>query len=512
MTISRIAKLFAAANISQAVNILTQLLLPPTFLHVFGTGLYGQWITLSASISYLSTLNYGLQTYTNMQMTIHYNRGEIQACRELQSAGLRILLSAFVASAALLLFVFFVPLQSWLHLTIPQRSAQLTLYFFGLQAMSTMVFGFFAGSYMVFGEAHRGANTSSAYQLLSTLTTAGLVLFRAPFAFIAAIQVLVTLSFSAFLYFDLSKRAPDIKPTVQYWKTGSLSEILKPSAQYMLLASGNLLAFQVPVVLMQRILGPAAVVVYSVTRTIYSMSRRLLYLVTNSLGPEVTIIYGQQDWSRLYRLYDLSERVILLLVPPITFGSMLATPLLMKLWLHKANLYNPSVCILLGLTVSVLSIKEHKYQFQFSSNKIAAISYLTIVSYTVLSLIAVPAMLRFGLQGFLVTWLVCETLQLFYLLHLNDLLFGESAKLDHNPVYKLFGVLAVGTCALYWPIVHITQYDYLLQTIVALGCTVLTAVASYWIFRVDEVRNVLWEKLAIKLQSLSARYSKRRIY
>lgn len=122
----------------------------------------------------------------------------------------------------------------------------------------------------------------------------------------------------------------------------------------------------------------------------------------------------------------------------------------------------------------------------FAAAKIASISHLTIVSYTVLALIAVPAMLRFGLQGFLVTWLVCETLQLFYLLHLNDLLFGATAKLDHKPVYKLFGVLAMGTGALYWPIVHIAQYDYFLQAMIALCCTVLPAVAGYWIFRVTK--------------------------
>ena len=110
MSLSRIAKLFAAQNLGQLVTILTQLVLPPLFSAFLRRGaLYGEWLALSAAIGYLTTFNYGLQTYTNMQMTIHYNRGEVQECRNVQSAGLRILIGTFVflhAAAVLLIFVF----------------------------------------------------------------------------------------------------------------------------------------------------------------------------------------------------------------------------------------------------------------------------------------------------------------------------------------------------------------------------------------------------------------------
>jgi len=507
MTLRRIAKVFAAQNIGQLINVITQLLLPPVFLRVFGTSLYGQWITLSAAVSYLSTLNYGVQTYTNMQMTIHFNRGEVQECREVQSAGLRILLCAFIGWGLLLLAVFAMPVDRWLHLTVPQSSAQLALYFLGMQIMCGMIFGFFSGSYMVFGQAHRGTHMANANQLLGVLAMVTMVFLRMPFPIIAAAQVVVTLLLTAYLNFDLSHREPLIKPTLRYWKSGSLASILKPSAQYMLLASTTFLAYQVPIILMQRILGPAVVVVYSVTRTIYSMSRRLLYLLTNSLGPEVTLIYGQGDWRRLHRLYDLSERIVLLFVPPMTFGSMLATPLLLWIWLRKEQLFDPGLCIVLGLTVSVMAIKEHKYQFQFSSNKVAAISYLSVISYTIMILVAIPAMLEFGVLGFLWTWLICETIGLFILLRLNDQLFDREAVLDHSRIYRLFAVLAVGTAALYWPMYHIESLSLPMQGAVAVIVSLITAVICYWVFQADVVRDFLWQKLSGKFPNLAARQS-----
>ncbi|HEY0784464.1 MAG TPA: hypothetical protein VGD62_01255 [Acidobacteriaceae bacterium] len=507
MTIRRIAKLFAAQNANQLVVMVTQLLLPAAFIRTFGVSVYGQWIALSAAVSYLSTLNYGLQTYTNMQMTIHYNRGELQECRETQSAGLRILLTAFFGAAVLLLVIFLLPINSLLHLTISSAVAHWTLYLLGMQVMSSMLFGFFAGSYMVFGEAHRGAHYGNANQLVGMLVMVGLIEMHRSFAVIAGGQMAVTMTLSLFLCYDLGRRRPDLKPTMRYWKEGSLSGILKPSSQYMLLASSGMLAYQVPVILMQRFLGPGAVVVFSLTRTIYSMSRRILYLVTNSLSAEITLIYGKQDWPRLQRLYDLSERIVLLITPPVTFGSMLATPLLLQLWLHKGQLYEPGVCLTLGLTVSILSIKEHKYQFQFSSNKVSDISWLTLVTYSVMSLIAIPMMIHFRLQGFLLTWLVFEVGQLFYLLHLNDKLFKGHATLNHRPVLQLMAVLAVCTAVFYWPVYHIAGLPYVLQGVIAVVATVVLGVLCYWLFQVDEVREMLWGKLAGRFPALAPKRS-----
>ena len=60
MSLGRISKLFAAQNATQVVSLLTQLLLPPIFLHSYGVALYGEWLALSATVGYLSTINYGL--------------------------------------------------------------------------------------------------------------------------------------------------------------------------------------------------------------------------------------------------------------------------------------------------------------------------------------------------------------------------------------------------------------------------------------------------------------------
>src|SRR6201989_3007539 len=142
MSLGRISKLFAAQNASQVLSLLTQLLLPPIFLHNYGVTLYGEWLALTAAIGYLSTVNYGIQTYTNMQMTIHYNRGEVDECVHLQSGGLFILLIVFLSLAVLMCAIFFIPLDILLHLPLSLGEAQAILSLLSLQIIAGMVFGF----------------------------------------------------------------------------------------------------------------------------------------------------------------------------------------------------------------------------------------------------------------------------------------------------------------------------------------------------------------------------------
>ncbi|MDQ1453057.1 MAG: hypothetical protein QOK38_2923 [Acidobacteriaceae bacterium] len=497
MSLGRISKLFAAQNASQVVSLLTQLLLPPIFLRNYGVTVYGEWLALSSAISYLSTLNYGVQTYTNMQMTIHYNRGELDECVHLQSGGLFILLMVFVSLAILLCAIFFIPIDAWLHLQLPLREAQTILYLLGLQIVASMVFGFFSGNYMVIGSAHRGANFNNLNQLLATLVTGLLAVLHSQLIWIAGAQFLVTVLMTGYLFVDFSHLAPALRPTLRHWRKTSLRNILKPSGHYALLFSSNILGYQLPVIVIQRVLGPLAVVTFSVTRTIYSMSRRLPYLVTNSIGPEVTITYGERNWKKLYQLYELSERLVLLLIPPISFGAMLFTPLLLVLWLRRGSLYDPWVCLLFGITIAVQSVKEHKYQFQFSTNQVRELSYMTPIAYGAMLLLSIPAMLWLGLPGLLAIWALTESAQLLYLLHLNRRLFGREVELSYRLVGVFMLFLLAGTAVCIWPVFHIAAMSLPKQALIASTVTVVSLAISYWIFGVDQVRTLLWQRIRL---------------
>jgi len=501
MSLKRIAKTCGALVGGQGVNVIGQLLVPPIFLRHYSIASYGEWLTLSATVSYISTLNFGLQTFANNQVAICYNRGEVEEARTLQATAFAILLCIIGAAALLTASVFILPVSHWLALKTSPQIVSLTIYLLGLQVLIKMIFGFLGGTFLAIGISHRGSNWNNVQTLVSVLGTATVAFFHVSFAWIAAQQIITLTVFCLLIMLDLRAKAPEIFPRLRFTDFSRAGYILKPSGYFGMLYSSNFLVYQMPVILMQRMLGPTTVVVFSLSRTIYSMSRQGLTSLTNAIGPEVTEFYGLQNWKRLFRLYELSERVILALVPIVTFGTLLATPVLLSLWLHKPSLYNASISVMMGLISGLMGIKDHKYQFQSSSNEHALVAPSIFWSYVVMVIIAIPGLHFFGIMGFLVLWLATEFFQTSVILRSNYRLFSDFAALDFSPVYKLFGLMLAAAFPAVWLAYTAPRRPLLQDSLITLVFIGVLAAIAYPLFGLEEVRG----NLQSRFRSLQAK-------
>jgi O-antigen/teichoic acid export membrane protein len=227
------------------------------------------------------------------------------------------------------------------------------------------------------------------------------------------------------------------------------------------------------------------------------MSRQALTSVSQAIGPEVTEMYGKQDWRRLLRLYELSERVVFALVPAVSIGTLLASPLLMTVWLHKRSLYDPYVCIMMAVISGAMGIKEHKYTFQTSSNEHSVLARVTFRSYLLMIVLAIPAIYKLGVLGFLALWLVTEVVQVVAILKVNERLFARISKLDHSPVYKLFGFMGTATALGAWFAIQAVHKPLSQVTLVALLFVAALLAISFPLFRLKEVRSYLRGRIAM---------------
>jgi hypothetical protein len=218
------------------------------------------------------------------------------------------------------------------------------------------------------------------------------------------------------------------------------------------------------------------------------MSRQALTSLTNAIGPEVIELYGRRNWQMLARLYDTSERFIFALVPIVNLGTFVATPVLLTIWVHKPELFNWRICLLMALISAVIGIKEHKYQFQTSANQHSGMAKFLVISYILMICISIPAMSKFGLIGFLWAWLIVESIQLSYILYLNRLLFERQVTLTLFPLYKLAALLlSASLAAAGFFLLQFHPQTYWAALFAALSIAGL-AVSSYFLFGVDDLR------------------------
>ncbi len=494
MSVARFAKTGASLMSGQGILVLTQLLLPPLFIHHYGVPVYGEWIVLSSAAQYLGTLNFGLHNFANNHVAIAYNRGDMDEVNVIQATAFAIVLGMAALVAALAACLFLMPVSSWLHLSLSSAAAAGTMYLLGLQLLVRMIFGFLQNAFLVTGELHRGNNWLNLLSLVTLAGSVALVILHSPFVWIAAAQAMTTTVFTFLVGTDLHFNGAVAFPKLRYASRARVMDILRPSGYFGMLFSVSFLVYQLPVVILQRMLGPTEVVIFSITRTIYSMSRQALTSISTALGPEITELFGRGNWSALLRLYDLSERGVFALVPVVTLATFLATPSLMAVWIHKPELFHFDVCIYMALISAAAGIKEHKYQFQISINRHAEMARFLFFTYVGMVLLMIPAVMQFGITGFLCLWLMTEVAQIIYIVRLNQRLFAEHSKLDISLLYRIGAVLLFGMAAC-WAIAAAMRLQ---PIIVQLAITLLFAVAllalEYPIFNL----SVLREKLAAR--------------
>src|ERR1035437_5237567 len=115
--IHRILKMFGAAGTGIVMVLVTQVVLPPTFLHFYGVIKYGEWLVLSSALNYLATLNFGITAYASNELTMLRKRGEMVKYRELPGSTLALLLCMLGVGLAVSSTLFLLPISHLLHLT-----------------------------------------------------------------------------------------------------------------------------------------------------------------------------------------------------------------------------------------------------------------------------------------------------------------------------------------------------------------------------------------------------------
>ncbi len=432
-----IAKNLTASFSSHLVAVLQQVALTPLFLKNYGVAGFGEWLTLSASVSYLGTLDFGIQTFVNQDLTVRYHRGEMDHFHVQQSTALRMLFGICLVAGTIAADVFFLPLDRWLRMdgsgegpTVAARIVCGAVFLLAVTVFANILFGFFTGQFMVLGRAHVGQYWSNAKNACMILFAVPVLWIHGSFLAIAAAQLTAVLLCLIGVLITLFRTGRDIFPTLRFWDGPTASTILHGSGYFALIFSSNFLVYQVPILILERGVGPAEVAIFATTRTIFSMTRNVMNAFTQAIGPEVTTLYAKQDWLRLSRLYDFSERAVFALIPIANIGALFLCPFLAHVWLHKPEMFVANVYVLCAAVSIVMSAKEHKFQFQFSTNTHRELARFMFGTYLVLVAAWFLLIPRFGISGLLWAWFTAEFVQVLFIMRLNNKFFAHHEVLD----------------------------------------------------------------------------------
>jgi hypothetical protein len=242
-------------------------------------------------------------------------------------------------------------------------------------------------------------------------------------------------------------------------------------------------------------------------RTIFSTCRQILSVFTQAMGAEITGLFGRRDWTGLSRLYNVSERLIFFLIALVNLSVLMLSPVLITLWIHKksaaavthgtvSSLFSVTPYVITSALSMVISLKEHKHQFQFSTNTHVELARVVFCTYITMVLVSIGAIQYAGVNGFLWTWLAAESLQTAYLVKLNARLFAHVESIDRAYIPKLLAVCGVGLVVAIVALPNTSTLSLWTQTGIGTAAALVTGLVAWQVFGVREVYSSMTSRLA----------------
>ena len=288
--LKRLLRSLSAIFAGQFLNIVGNLLLVPLFLSRWSTGVYGEWMALSAVIAYLGVTDLGMNQAAANAVTAAYACGDLGRYRYLQSSVMAFYVGmAFCVSLSFGFLTAVLPIPAWIGIRdIPPAVAAWVTWLLASRLLWQMPAAQLGSIYRSTGNLAAAVwfwNLQSIGLLAATATVLllhGGVLRLALWS--AAPMIAVTVG----AWFSLRRLHPELLPKLSEARIAGFRELLSPSLLFGLIMLSMALTLQGPVLLVSRTLGGTAVALLVTTRTLANVVKQLVAAVQVALRPELT--------------------------------------------------------------------------------------------------------------------------------------------------------------------------------------------------------------------------------
>ncbi len=428
-----ILKNYFANSFGMGINFLNQIAMVPLFIKLWGVEKYADWILITALSSFFAMTNMGLNQATNNEFVIKYQNNNYKACRKLLlNSFLFIFLVGSVCIIICTIIAYLVGFKEILNVSV--FSEMETNFIFIILLFNVFVKmhgGVYNGIYRVKSKAHVSAMIDNIVRLTEIIILFLGILMRIEIVSIFILYILPSLI--AIVYRHLCTRKWfRINYSIKSFDRVTFKAIIKPSMAFMLMPLGSAISNQGMVFVINAILGPVTLVVFTTTRTLVNFLRSILNLFGNSIYPEISVAYGKNNKHTMYQIFYRSLGVTILTSLIITSLLLLFGETIYLNWTNHKIIFNYSFfCAMLAVlfissiwtlsSVVLLATNNHsKFTGIFLLTQLAEIILVYLILRIYQNITVIPIVL-----------FTVEMLLLFYTLNSVNKIFNSS----YNEIY-----------------------------------------------------------------------------
>lgn len=304
LKLSAVKKNLIANFFGIGVQIFTQIALIPLFLIFWDVKTYSDWIILTAISSFFAMSDIGLNSVTINRFVIKHTEGKVDECKSLLTNNYLLILSVFLLSIiGSLVYVYFFDISKNLYLHILTReTASIIFILLICHIFLGMASAVLDAIYRASSLNHKAVHIGNGVRLLEGLILMFSLIFHLSLLPMVLLYLIPRLISFIYKIID-TKKIFDYSFNLESSDWLLFKEVLVPSLTFMSFPIGNALIFQGFSLVVNKFFGAELLVLYNTTRTLTSLLTQLLSTVLQAVWPELSIAYGQKDFTRMRELH-----------------------------------------------------------------------------------------------------------------------------------------------------------------------------------------------------------------
>ncbi len=301
---SPIRKNIGANLFGVSIQFINQIVLVPLFLYFWKVELYSDWIVISALSSFFTMTDMGLGSVTANKFVMSYSQNNTLQCRKLLTNNIVLIgIIALIALAGCTLFVGLFDIVEVLNLS------ELSRYSANYVFIALIALVFIGMLSMVWDAVYRADSLNYKAVFVSNIARfSECLIIIVSLCFQLSIELMVTLyllpkAVACIYKYIYSRRIFCCSFSFKYFDWQELRKILLPSISFMSFPVGNAIVLQGITLVVNQFFGSIVVVSFNTTRTMCNFLKTLLNTVQQSVWPEYTIAYAQNNVERMRMLH-----------------------------------------------------------------------------------------------------------------------------------------------------------------------------------------------------------------
>ncbi len=341
-------KNIALSFLIRAGGILVGLVLVPMTINYVSPAQYGVWLTISSIVQWLNFFDVGLGNGLRNNLTHSLARGEKEKAKVYVSTTYAAL--TLIAILTFILFASTSRFVGWQAILNINAESEETL-----RSVMWVAVGCFCIQFVVqlinvvLAATHQSAKASfiALFGQLSTLVAIYYCTHYVPgslfilVAIVASMPVLAFIISSLFLYGDALR---SLAPNWQFVRFRHAGGLLNTGGIFFIIQIGVLIIFQSNYVIINQLLGPEQVTIFSVCYKLFSVTIVVFNIIMLPLWSSFTDAYAKQDFNWLKSsLHQM--RKLWIAFAGLTIALLAGSPLIFKLWVGDS--------VVIPLTLSI---------------------------------------------------------------------------------------------------------------------------------------------------------------